>query len=158
MVVRADETPVLSCQRRVLDSIKRTRHVETVRLSPLVPETEAASIINPERDKPGVAGVLAEPHARPLLQPLRRIHDEPLRRRAPPTRFKRKRKDVRVVEVFLLFCHSDAVEPAKHISVRRDANKCDVRPPLDLLKQAPRRELVNGARRFSSPSPSPSTP
>ena len=66
-------------------------------------------------------------------------------------------EDARVVEPSLLFCHSNAVEPAKHVAVCCEPDKRDAPFPLDFVEQPVVCELVDRAvedyrcRRFPRP-------
>ena len=62
---------------------------------------------------------------------------------APPVRLKREDGDARVVELFPLFCHSNAVEPAKHFTVGSEFNNRDVLPAFDFGEQTVVSEQVS---------------
>ena len=70
---------------------------------------------------------------------------EPLRRHAPSVRLERERKDVRVVEQNVLLRHGTAVERAKDVALRREANDRDVLLALGLVENSVVSKLVNRA-------------
>ena len=124
---------VLSCECRVLDSLKRTGQISTERVGGLTVKPEATNIIHPEPDKPGVV-VLVEVNICLVLQ--LSLHSKPLRCLAPPMGLEREDEHVLVVEGLFLFRHSKTVEPAKRMAVGRESNNRDVSLALVFLKQA----------------------
>ena len=94
----------------------------------LISKREHPATITIKLDKPPRRAVLEE--IRTGI-PLRLV--ELLRRLAPPPRLKREHKDVRTVENFASFHHSDGVVPIKNNNVRRCRFNGNVRLPLTLL-------------------------